>query len=91
MDVHQRMTEPSHEVFLKCQYDQIYANILDGEVILCPCLDGDHWCLVAIFLKIKRMVYLDSLFRGIAAKRAFENLGNFLFCAMKLRGEVYGV
>ena len=91
MDVHQRMTEPSHEVFLKCQYDQIYANILDDEVILCPYLDGDHWCLVAIFLKIKRMVYLDSLFRGIGTKRAFENLGNFLFCAIKLRGEVYGV
>ena len=89
MEVHQRMTEPSIELFLQCQYDRIYAHILDGEVILCPCLDGDHWCLVAIFLKVKRMVYLDSLFRGIGAQRAFNRLGNFLNCAMRLRGEVY--
>ena len=89
MEVHQRMTEPSIEVFLQCHYERIYASILDGEVILCPCLDGDHWCLVAIFLKFKRTVYLDSLFRGIGAQRAFRRLGNFLDCAMRLRGEVY--
>ena len=89
MEVHQNMTQPSLEVFLKCQYDQMYAHILEGEVILCPCLDGDHWCLVAIFLKSKRMVYLDSLFHGVGAERAFKHLGNFLDCAMKLRGEIY--
>ncbi len=89
MEVHQNMTQPSLEVFLKCQYDQMYAHILEGEVILCPCLDGDHWCLVAIFLKSKGMVYLDSLFHGVGAERAFKQLGNFLDCAMKLRGEIY--
>ena len=36
MEVLQRMTEPSIEVFSKCQYDQLYPDIVDSEVILCP-------------------------------------------------------
>ena len=91
MDVLQRMTEPSIEVFLKCQYDQLYSDILDSEVILCPSLHADHWCLVVVYPAIKRMVYLDSLFRGIGARRAFQRVGNFIACAMKLKGQKYGI
>ena len=83
MEVLQRMTEPSIEVFLKCQYDQLYPDILDSEVILRPSLHADHWCLVVVYPAIKRMVYLDSLFRGIGARRAFECVGNFIACAMQ--------
>ena len=67
MEVLQRMTEPSIEVFLKCQYDQLYPDVLDSEVILFPSLHADHWCLVVVYPAI--IVYLDSLFRGIGAKR----------------------
>ena len=91
MEVLQRMTEPSLEIFLKCQYDQLYPDILDSEVILCPSLHGDHWCLVAVYPAIKRMVYLDSLFQGIGAKRAFQRVGNFIACAMKLQGQKYSI
>lgn len=91
MEVLQRMTEPSIEVFLKCQYDQLYPDILDSEVILCPSLHADHWCLVVVYPAIKRMVYLDSLFRGIGARRAFQRVGNFIACAMKLKGQKYGI
>lgn len=91
MEVLQQMTEPYLEVFLECQYELLYPDILDSEVILCPSKHGDHWCLVAIFPTIKRMVYLDSLFQGIGAKRAFQCVGNFIQCAMKLRGENYEV
>ena len=76
-----RFTVRSVEIFLKCKYDQIYPDILNNEVILCPILHGDHWCLVAIFLKVKRMVYLDSLFQGVGAAKAFGSLSNFIECA----------
>ncbi|XP_028412191.1 uncharacterized protein LOC114535014 [Dendronephthya gigantea] len=91
MEVLQRMTEPSLDIFLKCKYDQLYPHILDSEVILCPSLHADHWCLVAVYPAIKRMVYLDSLFQGIGAKRAFQRVGNFIECAMKLQGQKYSV
>ena len=91
MEVLQRMTEPSIEVFLKYQYDQLYPDILDSEVILCPSLHADHWCLVVVYPAIKRMVYLGSLFRGIGARRAFECVGNFIACATQLKGQKYGV
>ena len=61
-EVLQRMTEPSIDVFLKCKYDQLYPDILDSKVILCPSLHAEHWCLVVIYPIMKRMVYLDSLF-----------------------------
>lgn len=91
MEVLQRTTEPSIEVFLKCQYDQLYPDILDSEVIFCPSLHADHWCLVVVYPAIKRMVYLDSLFRGMGARRAFECVGNFIACAIQLNGQKYGV
>ena len=31
------------------------------------------------------------LFRGIGAKRAFQRVGNFIACAMKLKGQKYGI
>ena len=73
------------------QYDQLYPDTLDSEVILCPSLQADHWCLVVVYPATKRMVYLDSLFRGIGARRAFECVGNFIVCAMQLKGQKYGV
>ena len=91
MEVLQPMTVPSIEVFLKCQYDQLYSDILESEVILCPSLHADHWCLVVVYPAIKRMVYLDSLFRGIGARKAFQCVGNFIACAMQLKGQEYGV
>ena len=53
MEVQQLMTEPLVETFLRCKYDQLYLGILSSEVTQCPVLHGDHWCLVAIFLKEK--------------------------------------
>ena len=36
------------------------------------------------------MVYLNSLFRGIGARTAFQHVDNFIACAMKLKGQKYG-
>ena len=87
MEVQQLMTEPSVEIFLRCKYDQLYQDILSSEVILCTVLHGDHWCLVAILLKEKRMVYLDSIFHGVGSVKAFECLRNFIECAAKHQGK----
>ena len=64
-DVYNKMSQFSMEMFLKCNYGSLYGNTLTADIILCPVLHGDHWCLVAIELKAKKMVYLDSLFTGV--------------------------
>ena len=58
-DVYNNMAQFSMNIFLKHKYDLLYENISAADMILCPVLHGDHWCLVAIDLKEKRMVYLD--------------------------------
>ena len=87
MEVQQLMTEPLVETFLRCKYDQLYPDILSSEVILCPVLHRNYWYLVAIFFKEKRMVYLDSLFHGVRAAKAFECLHNFIECGAKVQGK----
>ena len=87
MEVQQFMTEPFVETFLRCKYHQLYKDILSSEVILCLFLHGDHWRLVATFSKEKRMVYLDSLFHGVGAAKAFECLHNFIECAANIQGK----
>ena len=59
---------------------KIYGDILTADIILCPVLHGDHWCLLVIQLKDKRTVYLDSLFNGIGAQTSFSRFKNFLQC-----------
>ena len=66
------------EMFLKCNYGSLYGNTLTADIILCPVLHGDHGCLVAIELKAKRMVYLDSLFNGVGDQIAFKRFQHFL-------------
>ena len=91
MEVLQRMTEPSIEVFLKCQYDQLYPDVIDSEVLLFLSLHAYHCCLVVVYPAIKRMVYLDSLFRGIGARSAFQGVENFIACAMKLKERTHSI
>ena len=79
-DVHNNMAKLSMEVFSKCKYGEIYGDILTANIILCPVLHGDHWCLLVIQLKDKRMVYLDSLLNGIGAQTSFSRFTNFLQC-----------
>ena len=79
-DVYNNMAKLSVEVFYKCKYGEIYGDILTADIILCPVLHGDHWCLLVIQLKDKRMVYLDSLLNGIGAQTSFSRFRNFLQC-----------
>ncbi|KAJ7323788.1 SUMO1 sentrin specific peptidase 1 [Desmophyllum pertusum] len=74
------MTKLSMDVFSRFNYGELYGNILTADIILCPVLHGDHWCLVVIHLPEKRMVYLDSMFNGIGAQTAFSRFMNFLEC-----------
>ena len=79
-DVYNNMAKLSMEVFSKCKYGEIYGDILTADIILCPVLHGDHWCLLVVQLKDKRMVYLDSLFNGTGAQISFSRFKNFLQC-----------
>ena len=79
-DVYSNMTKLSMDVFSRFNYGELYGNILTADIILCPVLHGDHWCLVVIHLPEKRMVYLDSMFNGIGAQTAFSRFMNFLEC-----------
>ena len=74
------MTHFSMNTFLKRKYDLLYPNLPTSDIILCPALHGDHWCLVVIEMKQKRMVYLDSLYNGVGALTAFTRFTNFLEC-----------
>ena len=66
----------------------LYENISAADMILCLVLHGDHWCLVAIDLKERRMVYLDSLFNGVGAQTAFTRFAYFLECAFVSQSKV---
>ena len=87
-DVYNKMSQFSMEMFLKCNYGSLYGNTLTADIILCPVLHGDHWCLVAIELKAKRMVYLDSLFNGVGAPIAFKRFQHFLDCMFAYHNRV---
>ena len=73
---------------MRRKYDLLYENIPVADMILCPVLHGDHWCLVAIDLKERRMVYLDSLFNGVGAQTAFTRFAYFLECAFVSQSKV---
>ena len=87
-DVYNNMAQFSMNIFLKHKYDLLYENISAADMILCPVLHGDHWCLVAIDLKERRMVYLDSLFNGVGAQTAFTRFAYFLECAFVSQSKV---
>ena len=89
-EVCNKMSQFSMEMFLKCNCTLLYGNTLTAEKILYPVLHGDHWCLVAIELKVKRMVYLASLFNGVGAQTAFTRFQNFLDCMFAYHNRVEG-
>ena len=66
----------------------MYQNLPTSDIILCPALHGDHWCLVVIEMKQKRMVYLDSLHNGVDALTAFTRFTNFLECVFVSQSKV---
>ena len=82
------MTHFSMNTFLKRKYDLLYPNLQTSDIILCPALHGDHWCLVVIEMKQKRMVYLDSLYNGVGALTAFTRFTNFLECVFVSQSKV---
>ena len=60
-----------------------------NSIILCPALHGDHWCLVVIEMKQKRMtIYLDFLCNGVGALTAFTRFTNFLECVFVSQSKV---
>jgi len=87
-DVYNNMTHFSMNTFLKRKYDLLYQNLPTSDIILCPALHGDHWCLVVIEMKQKRMVYLDSLYNGVGALTAFTRFTNFLECVFVSQSKV---
>ena len=87
-DVYNNMTHFSMNTFLKRKYDLLYPNLPTSHIILCPALHGDHWCLVVIEMKQKRMVYLDSLYNGVGALTAFTRFTNFLECVFVSQSKV---
>ena len=68
-------------MFLKNEYNTRYPNVLDSDVILSLFNQDQHWTLLSVFPREKRMVFLDSLFKGSAAETAFSRCCNFLTCA----------
>lgn len=80
-DVLNNMAKPCKKTFLKNGYNTLYSNLFDSDVILSLFNQGQHWTLLSVFPKEKRMVFLDSLFKGSAAETAFSRCCNFLTCA----------
>ena len=87
-DVYNNMAQFSMNIFLKHKYDLLYENISAVDMILCAVLHGDHWCLVAIDSKERRMIYLDSLFNGVGAQTAFTRFAYFLECVFVSQSKV---
>lgn len=77
-NVYDSMRTATVNKYLRDQFRSFYSGITDTDCVLCPILHGDHWCRVVIYLKEKRMMYLDSLYEGIGAKTAFERISNFM-------------
>ena len=75
------MTKPCKKMFVKNKYSTLYPNVSDSDVILSLFNQGQHWTLLSVFPREKRMVFLDSLFKGSAAETAFSRCCNFLTCA----------
>ena len=73
------MKQDSIGNFLKCQHDSTYKDVTTANIILCPALHGDHWCVVAIQLQEKKMVYFVSLFDGVGAPTALLRFMNCMF------------
>ena len=56
-DVYNNMAKLSMEVFSKSTYGETYGDILTANIILCPILHGDHWCLLIVQLKDENGVF----------------------------------
>ena len=52
----------------------------DSDIILGLFNQGQHWTLLSVFPREKRMVFLNSLFKGSVAEPAFSCCCNFLTC-----------
>ena len=80
------MITSSIETFKRYNFHQFYPDIFDSEVIPAPFNDGRHWCLVAVSMKEKMSIYLDSLYNGAGAKMAFARMNNFLTSSASIMG-----
>ena len=80
-DVLNNMAKPCKKTFLKNGYNTLYPNLFDSDVILSLFNKDQHWTLLSVFPREKRMVFLDSLFKGSTAETAFSRCCNFLTCA----------